>query len=181
MKVISIFSPVEDSTRITLPGTFLLITEKNAPLFLWYPRPEVAQEPTQNLLHQEYSIKLIISFDFPTTFIRIRVSVEFGSYPSISTRSTEENLIGFLAVTESTGEYLTNAILKELGKNGLDIQNCRGQGYDNGANMVDVISGVKNSNIKYESHGIFHIIQESEPKRSYYSSERYFTRGGFIV
>ncbi|GFU42519.1 hypothetical protein TNCV_4556391 [Trichonephila clavipes] len=42
----------------------------------------------------------------------------------------------FVAVPEMTGEYLTNAILGEFGKNGLDIQNCRGQGYDNGANMV---------------------------------------------
>ncbi|GFY08479.1 DUF4371 domain-containing protein [Trichonephila clavipes] len=31
-----------------------------------------------------------------------------------------ENLIGFLAVTETTGEYLTNAVLGELEKNGLD-------------------------------------------------------------
>ncbi|GFX03396.1 uncharacterized protein TNCV_4634081 [Trichonephila clavipes] len=52
------------------------------------------------------------------------------------TGSVEENLIGLLAVTEATGEYLTNAILGRHGKNGLDIQNCRGQGYDNGANMV---------------------------------------------
>ncbi|GFX34260.1 hypothetical protein TNCV_3226101 [Trichonephila clavipes] len=42
-----------------------------------------------------------------------------------------------------TGEYLTNAIPGELGKNGLDIQNCRAQGNDNEANMVGIISGVK--------------------------------------
>ncbi|GFX59426.1 hypothetical protein TNCV_4793621 [Trichonephila clavipes] len=35
------------------------------------------------------------------------------------------------------------AILGELEKNGLDIQNCRGQGYNNGANMVGINSGVK--------------------------------------
>ncbi|GFT63879.1 zinc finger MYM-type protein 1 [Trichonephila clavipes] len=28
-------------------------------------------------------------------------------------------------------------------KDGLDIENCRGQGYDNGANMVGINSGVK--------------------------------------
>ncbi|GFV95811.1 DUF4371 domain-containing protein [Trichonephila clavipes] len=42
--------------------------------------------------------------------------------------------MGFLAVTETTGEYLTNAILGELEKNGLDIQKCRGQAYDSGSN-----------------------------------------------
>ncbi|GFT65562.1 hypothetical protein TNCV_1352921 [Trichonephila clavipes] len=40
-----------------------------------------------------------------------------------------------------TGEYLTNAKLGELEKNGLDIQNCRGQGYDNGANMRAKLGG----------------------------------------
>ncbi|GFX09207.1 hypothetical protein TNCV_1067931 [Trichonephila clavipes] len=42
-----------------------------------------------------------------------------------STGSIEESLVGSLAVTEKTGEYLTNEILGELEKNGLDIQNCR--------------------------------------------------------
>ncbi|GFX49807.1 hypothetical protein TNCV_3073601 [Trichonephila clavipes] len=52
-----------------------------------------------------------------------------------STASIEENLIGFLAVPEMIGEYLMNTILGELEKYGLDIQNCRGQAYDNGTNM----------------------------------------------
>ncbi|GFS92374.1 TTF-type domain-containing protein [Trichonephila clavipes] len=56
-------------------------------------------------------------------------------YCIISTGSIEENLIGILAVPETTGKYLTDTILGELEKNGLDIQNCRGQGYDSGANM----------------------------------------------
>lgn len=60
-----------------------------------------------------------------------------------STGTIEEHFIGFLAVSETTGEYLSNAILGELEKYGLDIQNCRGQGYDNGANMVGINSGVK--------------------------------------
>ncbi|GFV74381.1 SCAN domain-containing protein 3 [Trichonephila clavipes] len=55
-----------------------------------------------------------------------------------STGSIKENLIGFLAITEMAGEYLTNAKLGELEKKGLDIQNCRGHGYDNGAHMPDV-------------------------------------------
>ncbi|GFT00593.1 CCHC-type domain-containing protein [Trichonephila clavipes] len=53
-----------------------------------------------------------------------------------STGNIEENLIRFLAVTETAGEYLTNTILEELEKNGLDNHDCRGQGYDNGANMA---------------------------------------------
>ncbi|GFU63860.1 zinc finger MYM-type protein 1 [Trichonephila clavipes] len=49
----------------------------------------------------------------------------------------------FLVVTETTGEYLTDAIQGEVEKNGLDNQNCRGQGCDNGANMIGVYCEVK--------------------------------------
>ncbi|GFU50202.1 hypothetical protein TNCV_300421 [Trichonephila clavipes] len=41
-----------------------------------------------------------------------------------------------LTVTETTGEYLTNVMLGELEKNGLDIYNYPGQGCDNVANMA---------------------------------------------
>ncbi|GFS55125.1 zinc finger MYM-type protein 1 [Trichonephila clavipes] len=53
-----------------------------------------------------------------------------------STGAIEEHFVGFIAFAETTGEYITNSILQELERNGLDIQNCRGQGYDNDANMV---------------------------------------------
>ncbi|XP_025406733.1 zinc finger MYM-type protein 1-like [Sipha flava] len=46
-----------------------------------------------------------------------------------------EHFIGFREVSESTGESLTELLLKTLKENNLDIMNCRGQGYDNGANM----------------------------------------------
>ncbi|GFW80687.1 hypothetical protein TNCV_3235391 [Trichonephila clavipes] len=37
-KASSIFSPCENSTRISLSGSFNLITKKNKPAFLWCPR-----------------------------------------------------------------------------------------------------------------------------------------------
>ncbi|GFX99336.1 zinc finger MYM-type protein 1 [Trichonephila clavipes] len=55
-----------------------------------------------------------------------------------STGAIEEHFFGFIAFAETTGEYITNSILQELERNGLNIQNCRGQGYDNGANMVGI-------------------------------------------
>ncbi|GFW81322.1 TTF-type domain-containing protein [Trichonephila clavipes] len=45
-----------------------------------------------------------------------------------STGAIEEHFVGFIAFAETTGEYITNSILQELDRNGLDIQNCRGQG-----------------------------------------------------
>ncbi|GFV07580.1 TTF-type domain-containing protein [Trichonephila clavipes] len=55
-----------------------------------------------------------------------------------STGAIEEHFVGFIAFAETTGEYITNSILQELERNGLNIQNCRGQGYDNGANRVGI-------------------------------------------
>lgn len=42
------------------------------------------------------------------------------------TGTIKEHFLGFLAVSETTGEFLTNAILEELEKHQLNIQNCRG-------------------------------------------------------
>jgi hypothetical protein len=38
---------------------------------------------------------------------------------------------------------MTDTILRELQSLGLDVNDCRGQDYDNGVNMVGVYSGVK--------------------------------------
>ncbi|GFX98578.1 zinc finger MYM-type protein 1 [Trichonephila clavipes] len=55
-----------------------------------------------------------------------------------STGAIEEHFVGFIAFAETMGEYIANSILQELERNGLDIQNGRGQGYDNGANRVGI-------------------------------------------
>ncbi|GFU26318.1 zinc finger MYM-type protein 1 [Trichonephila clavipes] len=60
-----------------------------------------------------------------------------------STGAIEEHFVGFIAFAETMGEYITNSILQELERNDLNIQNCRGQGYDNGANMVGINKGVR--------------------------------------
>lgn len=51
-----------------------------------------------------------------------------------------EHFIKFLLVE---GEYLYNTLLHELETLGLDVENIRGQGYDNGANMKGHTSGVQ--------------------------------------
>ncbi|GFY26040.1 zinc finger MYM-type protein 1 [Trichonephila clavipes] len=60
-----------------------------------------------------------------------------------STGAIEEHFVGFIAFAETTGEYLTNSILQELEKKGLDIQNCRGHVHDNSTNMVGINKGVR--------------------------------------
>ena len=54
-----------------------------------------------------------------------------------------EHFVGYTAVESSTGLGLTEACLKRLEELGLDLRNCRGQGYDNGANMKGCNSGVQ--------------------------------------
>ncbi|GFX35228.1 zinc finger MYM-type protein 1 [Trichonephila clavipes] len=61
----------------------------------------------------------------------------------IPIRTIEEHFVGFIAFAETTGEYITDSILQELERNGLDIENCRGQGYDNDANRVGINKGVR--------------------------------------
>ncbi|GFW27098.1 hypothetical protein TNCV_93241 [Trichonephila clavipes] len=48
MKASSILSPGEDSTRITLSGTFRLTTEKNTPPFLGCPRLMFSAAPANS-------------------------------------------------------------------------------------------------------------------------------------
>lgn len=45
----------------------------------------------------------------------------------------EERFLSFSECKDSTGEGITNAIIAELTKFNLDLQNIRGQGYDNGS------------------------------------------------
>ncbi|KAK4884273.1 hypothetical protein RN001_000544 [Aquatica leii] len=54
----------------------------------------------------------------------------------------EESFITYQVAEETTGEALTDLIFKEIAKCGLNIKNCRGQCYDNAANMAGIHKGV---------------------------------------
>lgn len=47
----------------------------------------------------------------------------------------KEHFLGFFPITDTTGQSLTQFLLDFLISNDIDIQDMRGQGYDNGANM----------------------------------------------
>jgi hypothetical protein len=55
----------------------------------------------------------------------------------------EEFFIGFFPVTDSSGAGLTELLMEKLKVLGLNVQYIRGQGYDNGANMKGIRSGVQ--------------------------------------
>ena len=55
----------------------------------------------------------------------------------------EESFIGFLDVNDTTGQGLFDVLENELKLLGPDIDDVRGQGYDNGSNMKGKHKGVK--------------------------------------
>ena len=54
-----------------------------------------------------------------------------------------ESFIDFFIIRDKTGLGISEEILKKLENDGLDIKNCRGQSYDNGANMAGIYKGVQ--------------------------------------
>lgn len=50
--------------------------------------------------------------------------------------SIEESFVDFIHSKEKTGTGLASEILKKLEEDGIELKNCRAQGYDNGANMA---------------------------------------------
>ncbi|XP_022160849.1 zinc finger MYM-type protein 1-like, partial [Myzus persicae] len=57
--------------------------------------------------------------------------------------TVEESFIDFINTEEKTGDGLAMEILTKLKADELDVQNVRGQGYDNGANMSGKYHGVQ--------------------------------------
>lgn len=64
-------------------------------------------------------------------------------YISNGTVSIEETFIDFIESHEKTGEGLALEITEKIKKDDLKLSNCRGQSYDNAANMSGKYKGVK--------------------------------------
>jgi len=67
-----------------------------------------------------------------------------------------ESFIDFLPVREfKTSENISEIILAKLKKDGLDFNNCRGQGYDNAANMAGIHTGVQKRLLTLNDKAVF--------------------------
>lgn len=69
--------------------------------------------------------------------------VRFVTSESGKEITVREHFLGFIQVTDTTGEGLTSCLLEELEKRKIPLQNMRGQGYDNGSNMKGKHVGVQ--------------------------------------
>jgi len=56
---------------------------------------------------------------------------------------SQERFLKFLPIESHTGEALCESVLRVLEEMGIDIANCRGQCYDNAANMSGVYKGLQ--------------------------------------
>ncbi|XP_043288811.1 52 kDa repressor of the inhibitor of the protein kinase-like [Venturia canescens] len=54
-----------------------------------------------------------------------------------------ESFLGFFSFSGKTAADISESILKQLEKDGLNIENCRAQGYDNAASMAGIHGGVQ--------------------------------------
>lgn len=66
-----------------------------------------------------------------------------------------ESFVDFVEITDTTGKGMSETVFKALENYGLDIQNCRGQGYDNGANMKGKHSGLQKRIIDQNKRAFF--------------------------
>lgn len=66
-----------------------------------------------------------------------------------------EHFLGFYSVQDTTGQGLYEFILDRINKFNLDIQNLRGQGYDNGANMRGKYNGLQQKIIEINPRAFY--------------------------
>lgn len=66
-----------------------------------------------------------------------------------------ENFIGFCPITSSTGESLLNFVLDLFSQLNLNIENLRGQGYDNGSNMRGKHNGLQKKILEINNRAFY--------------------------
>jgi hypothetical protein len=67
----------------------------------------------------------------------------------------KEYFLGYEAIEETTGEAILKVFMDKLEEWNLDVQNCRGQSYDNGANMKAKSKGVQARLLQINKKALF--------------------------
>jgi hypothetical protein len=66
-----------------------------------------------------------------------------------------EHFIKFFIIEDTTAKGLSDLLLAAIERLGLNIDDCRGQGYDNGANMKGKNEGVQAHTLRENSRAFF--------------------------
>ncbi|XP_047132433.2 zinc finger MYM-type protein 1-like [Hydra vulgaris] len=69
--------------------------------------------------------------------------------------SIKEHFLGFVPLKKTTGAYMEETIIQQLEEMELPIDNLRGQGYDNGANMIGKNNGVQKKILNINPRALF--------------------------
>ena len=105
------------------------------------------------------NIKMAIYFaiiiDYTRDVHRIKQMSIIIRYVNILSGKIEERFLGFIPVEKTTGKDLSDYLLGKLKELDLDIKYCRGQGYDNGANMKGCNTGLQTQILKMNPLAFF--------------------------
>ncbi|XP_012562182.2 zinc finger MYM-type protein 1-like [Hydra vulgaris] len=69
--------------------------------------------------------------------------------------SIKEHFLGFVPLKKTTGAYMAETIIQQLEEMELPIDNLRGQGYDNGANIIGKNNGVQKKILNINPRALF--------------------------
>lgn len=85
---------------------------------------------------------------------QISICIRFVNLKSTEV-SIEEHFLLFCPISDTSGEGLTKFLLSTLEKEGLNIHDLRGQGYDNGANMRGKHNGLQKKCLDLNPRALF--------------------------
>ncbi|XP_076944684.1 uncharacterized protein LOC143615449 [Bidens hawaiensis] len=108
----------------------------------------IAEEIKKEIIKQIKEAKYYsIILDCTTDSSHLEQMTIIVRYLKLSSNSVtvEKSFLGFLNVNDSTGKGLFEITVEELKSLGLELDDMRGQGYDNGANMKGKHQGVQTS------------------------------------
>ncbi|KAL4153192.1 hypothetical protein QTP88_001025 [Uroleucon formosanum] len=108
--------------------------------------PLLSKKVREKIINQIKSAKYFtIMFDCTPDVSKREQMSQVIRYVHISNGKVciEESFLGFILSHEKTGKGLASEILTQLSDDDLNIQNCKGQAYDNGANMAGKYKGVQ--------------------------------------
>lgn len=86
---------------------------------------------------------------------QMSLTIRYVSDGNLAPSGVYEHFIKFIQVESSTGEDLYKTLLNTLKELNLEVQDIRGQGYDNGSNMKGHTSGVQARLLKDNSRAFF--------------------------